>query len=351
MKKTVNIIFIVSFLIIISVPFIFFCLRIKTDVKKGEKKMSLNFKRDYPLKSELIKTYTLFEENVLKIDPIPNKVVTVDNGWRFLGDSFSNPLSESIGKINFTTEELIKLENRLLYRKKWFKDRNIKMYIAVAPNKHTYYRELLPFGQSLKKTKMQQLDSLCKSNNINYINLGDDFPEKGDQLLYYKTDTHWNQFAGLYAYNTTAKKLKLDLKNLNCQTYTLTDFDVTLSDTIQIGDLNDMLKKPHEEKYIVLTPKTAPKAIKKTSIYPIPDNYINAPKLYEARFTSERNEYKLLVFHDSYMGYYQKHLKENFGKTTFIWDHSFNEKVIESEQPDIFYHEILERQVDLLLEY
>ncbi len=352
MEKTINKIFIFTFLAIIAVPFIFFCLRIKTDVKEGEKKMSLNFKRNFPLKSELVNTYTSFKENVLKTDPIPNKVITVDDGWRFLGDFFSNALSESIGKINFTSEELKQIEERLLFRKSWLEKRDIKMYIAVAPNKHTYYRELIPYRQSYKKTKMQQLDSLCSKNNINYINLGSDFPKKSEQILYYKTDTHWNDYAGLYAYNTTAKRLNKDFSKLNCQNYSLTDFDISYSDVIKIGDLNDMLKIPHEEKFIVLDNKNEAKAKKESDkLYSIPVDYTKDPDLYETKFTNQINDYKILVFHDSYMGYYQKHLRENFGKSTFIWDHAFNEEIIEAEQPDIFYHEILERQIDHLLDY
>jgi len=351
MKNTIHKIFILTFILAISLPLLLFCFRVKTDVKKGERKISLNFKRNFPLKSELVKVFTMFEEDFFKIDPITGKVMSVDNNWKFLGDDFSNALSESIGKINFTNEELKKIEERLLFREKWLNERNIKMYIAVAPNKHTYYRNLIPLRQSHKKTKMQQLDSLCKKNKINYIDLGADFPKKSDQPLYFKTDTHWNQFAGLYAYNTTSKRLRKDFPDLNCQTYSLKDFDVVYTDSVKVGDLNLMLKKPYEEKYAFLKPKFEIRAKKGTNIYTIPENYTKPPDLYESRHLSTVNNYKLLVFHDSYMGCYQNHLIENFGKTTLIWNHSFNEKIIENEQPDIFYHEILERQIDFLLDY
>jgi hypothetical protein len=44
-----------------------------------------------------------------------------------------------------------------------------------------------------------------------------------------------------------------------------------------------------------------------------------------------------------------KFLSESFGEAVFVFSHTFNKKLIKSEQPDIVLQIVTERNVDLLL--
>ncbi len=352
MKKTGVYIFIILFSIIISIPLVFFALRLKVDAPVGEKKMSLNFERNFPLKSELINTFSYIKESFFQKNPLPRKVISVKNDWRFLSNVYSDALSESKGIIRFNNSELKLLEERLLFRKKWLSEKGIKLYIAIAPNKHTVYGDLIPIRQSTKKTKMQQLDSLCKVNNIDYINLGKQFPEKSEKLLYFKTDTHWNEYGAFHGFKETIEQISKDFPNSKFNQFKINELTEIKGDTYFAGDLNKILKKENNEIYTAfLINKNQQKAFQQNKQINIPKYFKKDPTKYEKRWASDMNNLSVLIFHDSFYHGLEKFIVENFKNTVSVWDHKFNEQIILSTKPDILFHEILERDIDELLKY
>ena len=337
-------------LIILFTPMIFTIMGIKTEpTTENEKKISLNFKRNFPLKEDLFKLYRDVKVNFFKTDPIPNRVIDLNNGWKFLGNDFSNALSESKGLLNFSQKELNVLKTKLAERKNWLDKQNIKFYLAVAPNKHTYYGDMIPIKKKNKPTKANQVDSLCNLLGINYIDLGSKFPKDKSLRLYHKTDTHWNDYGGFFAYQATFEAFERDFKNTNFNTYKLEDLELVINNE-PIGDLNGMLFLKKSEDYIRLKFKTPYKARLLEKKLSIPFKYNKDPKKYETRYETDINDLKILIFNDSFFGYYSKYLKENFGNSVFIWNYKFDKEIIASEKPDILYHEILERDLDVLLE-
>ncbi len=351
MEKKITIVFIIICVVIVSIPLVLVNLRIKVDpVDKNERKISMNFRRNFPLKADLLKIYTDFKTNVFEVDPIPNRVVDTKNGWRFLGNDFSYALSESKGMVVFSPEELATLKKNLIEKKKWLNERHIVFYLAVAANKHTIYGDMIKIKKSKKKTKFQQLDSLCKTIGVNFINLQEDFPEKSDQQLYHKTDTHWNGYAAHYAYLTSMKAITKDFDQYTLNSYTMEDVE-PYTTYEKAGDLNIMLMDKEMEGFTFLRFKNPEKSVLQPDALPVPSDYHNLPKFYEARYHNDttNNDLKILVFHDSFFPYYQKYFRETFDDAVFIWNHKFHKNVIETEMPDIFYHEILERDLDVLL--
>ena len=119
MQNTIIKVFITICLVLIMIPFVFVILKIKVDpVNKMEKKISLNFKRNFPLRSDLFKIYANYKHTFFQAEPIPYGVIDTKNGWKFLGNKFSNALSESKGLIVFTPLEIETLKSNLLAKKK-----------------------------------------------------------------------------------------------------------------------------------------------------------------------------------------------------------------------------------------
>ena len=353
MKNRIQTTFIIFFCLIITTPLILFALKIKVEpTNKGDKKISLNFKRDFPLKSDLFQLYSNIKKNIFNAPAIPSLVIEPGNGWLFLGNSFenANAMSESKGILVFTKKELNTLKNNLHKKKKWLDENNIKMYISIAPNKHSVYGDMIPIKKSNRKTKLEQADSICKLLNIDFINLGNKFPQENEKPLYYKTDTHWNDLGAFYAFQATYNTIKEDYPNSLFKPYTLDSLSLITSKTSYVGDLNGMLKNKRTENSFSLNFKTKQTSIVQEKRLTLPLNYNKNPHNYESRFMSDINKLKIIIFHDSFMPFYSKYIKENFGETLFIWSHKFNEELIKSEKPDIIYYEIVERNIDLLLE-
>jgi len=353
MKNRIQKTFIIIFSLIIATPLILFATGVKIEpTNKGDKKISLNFKRDFPLKADLFQLYSIIKKNIFIAPTIPSLVIESENGWLFLGNSFEDAkaMSESKGLLVFTKKELTILKANLLNKKKWLDKNNIKFYIAIAPNKHSVYGEMIPIKQYNRKTKLEQVDSICNSLNIDFINLGNKFPKNQKRPLYYKTDTHWNDLGAFYGFQATYEAIKKDYPSTTFKPYTLDSLNLTVSESVYVGDLNGMLKNKRTENHFSLNFKTPQNSTILEKRLPIPLNYNKNPNQYESRFMNSINKLKIIILHDSFMPFYSKYIKENFGETLFIWNHRFEKELIQSEKPDILYYEIVERSIDILLE-
>lgn len=351
MRKKITILYVILFLGIVCIPLILFALQIKVEPQnKGEKKISLNFKRNFPLRDDLFKVYAQLKTNVIDTETLPNSVVTCENDWKFLGNKFSNALSESKGILVFNKAELERIKNNLLEKKKWYKKEGINLYITIAPNKHSIYGDLIPIQKRNRKTKVEQIDSICQSLGIKFLNLKADFPKDSKTRLYHKTDSHWNHLGGFYAYKSTLDLISKDFKNTSFRKYTIDDIKLNTY-WAEIGDLNGMLfiKKNEEFIDIDLSDNQAFTFTQGEKKLKAPFNYRFSDKYYEERYHSDVNDLKIIVFRDSFFGAYYKFIAENFGNSLFIWWHNFNPKLIKNEKPDIVCYEIVERNIDLFL--
>ena len=351
MRKKITVVYMVVFLGIICTPLILFALQIKVEPQnQGEKKISLNFKRNFPLRDDVFKIYSQIKTKIIDTETIPNSVVTCEDGWRFLGNKFSNALSESKGILVFNDDELERIKNNLLEKKNWFEKEGIKLYITIAPNKHSIYGDLIPIQKRDRKTKMEQVDSICKSLGINFLNLKKDFPKNNKTRLYHKTDSHWNHLGGFYAYKSTLDLISKDFESSRFKKYTINDIELNPY-WAKIGDLNGMLfiKKNEEFIDIELANNNTFTFVQNKKKLKAPFNYRFSDKYYEERYSSNINNLKIIVFRDSFFGAYYKFIAENFGNSLFIWWHNFNPQLIRTEKPDIVCYEIVERNIDLFL--
>jgi len=353
MRKKIILLFSIVSLLFISTPICLFIFGVKTSVKIGEKKMSLNFKRNFPLKSELIDLYFYNKKVFIKTNPLPRKAVQAKNGWKFLGDYPDNALSESKGIVTFSKKEIEILKKNLIYRKNWLEERGIKMYLAIAPNKLTVYGDMIPIEKKSNLTKKEQLDSLCRIHNITYIDLGKNLQNTNKELLYYKADTHWTDFAGYEAFKVSINQIQQDFPKHQFKKYPINELYINYNDpkraSKEFGDLNRILGIDEIEKYITFNFKVKQPAYRTSKKHQAPNNYTIDPRLYSTQWKSPTNSLKAVILHDSFLGAYQDYMYNNFGTTTRVWDHSFNEDLISEENPDIFYHQIVERKIDVLL--
>lgn len=298
------------------------------------------YKDNFVLKNWLFRSYYFIQNDFFGVDPIPQKVVQGTNGWLFLGDSYSNVITESKAIVSFEKEELNQIKTMLLKKKAWLDERNIDFYVAVAPNKHSIYGEELPIKKGNKTTKLEQLKAILESEDLDFIDLSDAFPDKPKRRLYHKTNTHWNDYGAYWGYK--ALFVKIMEKYPSLEMLNLEDFEMVTEISNQ-EDLTGMLGINIEEERIILN-NSNEIAQKISSTLPIPPNKKN----YVFHYSSIINQIKVLTFRDSFFTTLMKFMKENFGESVYIWDR-FSEGVVEAEKPNIVIWEIVERDLDLLL--
>ncbi|MBB6454562.1 hypothetical protein HNQ94_003051 [Salirhabdus euzebyi] len=301
---------------------------------------------NFGFRDKLIKWNNVIKVKYLKTSPI-NRVLIGKDGWLFYNDE---GVTEDYRGVNhFDDIELETIKSNLEERKKWLEAQGIKFYITVAPNKHTIYPEYLP--SNIKKHKEEsRLDQL-----INYLEYNSDIDiidlrktlikNKGEENLYRKNDTHWNDLGAFYAYSEIVNVIGEDFENikpLSIGKYSL-NYSSGGGDLAFMLSMNDILL----EERINLDPtfKSAVKDIEiDKSIYPNPNRLVVKGN------ESISNSYKLLMFRDSFSNALIPYLSENFSSSIYVWDYAFNTDIIQHEKPDIVIHELAERYLHALLD-
>lgn len=348
MIKIANRCFISIYIIIISLPICFSLLKIKVNTNKDEP-VGFNYKKSFPFKNNYLSTYKFIKHNIFKTQSLPNSVIETKDNWLFLGNHFSEALSESKGIIVFNEHQLKIIKQNLSKKKEWLDKHNIKFYLSIAPNKHSIYGDKISISKSTKNTKLEQVKKICQSLNINFIDLSLKFKDTNEEVLFYKTDSHWNHLGSYYAFLTTIEAISKDFPSTNFKHLNIKTLKAKKVES-QTGDLNNILGiGTKENKYILVPKDSTAKLNRLPNKLKVPINYTHKNSDYENRFYSGTNKLKILGFRDSFFTAYNHLMADNFGKSTFIFWHNFNENLILEEKPDIVYYEIVERNIDILL--
>lgn len=369
-----------GFLLIITLPFILFLFGVKmgdsqTENRSLKEKPTLQWKAaDFPtfaskgigllsavidyknefndfyedhfvFKPLFFSTYYQLQTNVFHTDPIPQKVVKGNDGWYFLGNSYSDVILESKGISYFSKSELEKISQNIDERTAWLNQQGIEYYLSVAPNKHTTYSEFLPILQSEQPTKLSQLKELFFNSHINFVDLSEDLHKHLDQRLFEKTGSHWNGLGGYYGYKTLVKHINTQFPGVGA----IGSQDFTIShDTVYQEGLTKMLAINIMEEKLNLNINN-PQASQIARRLEVPSTYSGLPEDYEKRYSCPNKPLKVLVFRDSFSNCLLNPMSETFGESVFIWSYIFDPNLILEEKPDIVISEIVERNVDVLL--
>ncbi|NOU66237.1 hypothetical protein GC096_19540 [Paenibacillus sp. LMG 31461] len=306
------------------------------------------FNDNFALRNQLLKINNYTKVKFLHISPNP-LVVVGKNDWLFYtGNKAPESMDDYKGVVRFSDDELWTIKNNLEERKEWLNQKGITYLFCIAPNKQTIYPEYLP--SNIKKinieTRMDQLvDFLNQYSNIDVLDLRKVLIEnKGKDMLYFKTDTHWNEYGAYLGYQEILKRLSNIYPNM--QPIQISTFTLTKSNGSG-GDLANMLvmKNQFNDDYIHLSPqyKTFAKDIKvKTNLYPNPESLVT-------KQTNDLSLPNLLMFRDSFSTSLIPLLSEHFNKSIYIWDHKLDAKIIEMDKPNIVIEEIVERLIPSLL--
>jgi len=303
------------------------------------------FKDNFAFRDILIRLYRNIKLGLLITNPFPDRVVIGREGWMFLGDYSSSTIKETKGLSVFSDRALELITKNIAESIRLCDSAGIGLYLAIAPEKGTVYGNFLPIIQSRRPTKLQQVKKQLNKIGFPLMDLKDNFKQLQNPAIYYKTDSHWNEFGEFYGYQTLMLHIKKDFPSLDI--LQINDFTI---DTIfnHQGDLAKLLFLPGTERKYVFTVDNTRDIIEIGKKYSVPESYPFKPSTYERRSGNTSQELKVLVFHDSFFREFPKFLAPSFKETVFIWS-VWDKKIILNEKPDIVIFEITERNLDLLL--
>lgn len=132
--------------------------------------------------------------------PDLGKCILGKDDWLFLGDNYENTISYLTGSKTRTPEDIKNQVNLFKRIQASVEKRGAKFFVLLGPNKSTIYPEFLP-ELIIKSPRITP--RVCEAASKAGIKIFDpsDFliQNKSKGLLYYRTDTHWNQLGTFLA--------------------------------------------------------------------------------------------------------------------------------------------------------
>jgi hypothetical protein len=303
-------------------------------------------------------TYTgnLLKLKLFGVSPVP-KVIVGKEGWLFQARKNKDPgdagYFPSIQP--FTTSELEEWRKKLGQRHQWLARRGIYYLLIPVPDKSTIYPEFLPdsLRPFYRDSRLDQLvDYLEKHSTIPVLDLRKALlAAKKESVIYYKTDSHWNEYGACIAYGEIIKHLasvletKIKIKTAGkIQPMPVSDLRIRIKKREQSGgNLAIMLALQDtvfREKRIKLRHRTPYRARN----VPVPGNY-NLPSVKPAvRERPDADFPKTVMFHDSFARKLKPFLSRHFSRIVYLrdWGFHFHAFIIEAETPKIVLDEVAE---------
>lgn len=296
--------------------------------------------------------------NLLALDGrIENpKAFVGKNDWLFYKGAFSVELYQN--KLLFQEKDYPLIQRNLEAQQQWLKAHNIKYFLLIPPNKEDLYDEYLVSG--IKKGIAPSKDRIAlvidylQASRAAFIPI---YPlsamkkarNETDELLYYKTDTHWSPYGAYLGYMELMQQVRHSFSDLPILVKANMDF--SQKKKYANGDLALMLNLDYTERmkhvwYI------EPRPIGGWHYGITEERKQTASTPHYLRTINPRGKYKVMVFRDSFTIALQPYLSETFHEVIYFWDHRmdhYREEIL-AEKPDIVIVEVLSRhaQVPLL---
>ncbi len=274
---------------------------------------------------------------------IVNNVAIGKDGWLFYTNDGS--LADMKREIHYTDEERKDICDAQQQAKDYLEAQGISYYLVIAPDKHTVYPEFLPdslqgyVGESRFDGLLQALTTQTDVPVIDTRQAVID--EKVNHTVFYKTDTHWNEYGAFAGYTQIINRIAQDFPNVRI--ITRDDCTVTENPDWQKGDMADFIGQADvlRDTDVIFTVKDS-NLVRLETKYP------------ETSQDPERDIIQLVnpdhpelpsavVFRDSFCRMLYPMLADSFSKVTFVWTTSVLDYVVQGEKPDLVIMEYVER--------
>lgn len=342
--KSVQYIFVGSFILLLVLPIIFLNTKDFYSVKENRKLASFpnikngnisifeqidNYISDrFGFKNYFVVINTAINRNIFHLQ-YTNRVLYGKDGWLFYIDKNDGDNLSDFQKTNLLDEDSIKIfVDQIVRRAEWCEKNGIKFIFLIAPNKHSVYPEYYPYERPEGPTRTDQIVANLPDSLRNYFIFPRDYliSKKSDIIkpLYYETDTHWNSLGAYYAYEILSQRVQECFPHIN---YPQVQYKVNFKESAG-GDLPPLLGLKSHGKLteFIIEPESGGKNINK-----------DLPAA--------------LIFRDSFFTHIEPFASTLFSKTEYVWQAlgESDKGYIMRNKPDIIIWEITERRISNII--
>ncbi|NUM43073.1 MAG: hypothetical protein HUU38_00090 [Anaerolineales bacterium] len=265
-------------------------------------------------------------------DRVFPKTIVGDEGWVFYRaekslDDYQNaiPLSET---------DLTEIQTNLDALASAYAARGIQLLVVIVPDKATIYGDYLPPEIPIlgAESRLDQLTAYLAAHGTPLLDLRPALrAARETQQVYFKTDTHWNDYGAYVGYTEM-------LRALGLEPFPLDAFDVK-SAGLKLLDLSrNMGTNILEERIDLLAPDDAVRYRK----LPLADG-----RNLTLTYHEDQSLPRAVIYHDSFFFQLIPMFAPHFRQITFIPHYTggeiWNLDWVEEEQPDIVIIEFAER--------
>ena len=306
-----------------SVPSLLNNGQLNTNISQDvEDYMSKNF----GFRQELLQLHAEISMNIFDASPI-TQVVKGEDGFLYYEDT----VNDYLGLTEFNEREKFQIKHTLELIDEYVKSQGKEFLFLMAPNKNSLY-DFMP-ASYIKLNQNQESYELLKELNENiYLDLFQLFNKQQD-ILYYKTDSHWNNQGALLVYNSVLDKLSKEHDN----------FSSYKQETEYMkGDLYNKIfpKKGKNEETIIYDKEKRYTYLTKTRNHEQP--YIET--------FNEKADGSLLMFRDSFANNLIDYFSDAYKYAIYDKSSSYNLDQINTYNADTVIIELAQRNVSMLQE-
>lgn len=283
------------------------------------------------LREYIVTAFNVTDIALLKDVNGTNAVIGRDNNI-FYGETVDDYLGINV----MTAEQIASIADYLLDMQNKLSERGIEFAFMTAPNKATIYPELMP-GYLKPVEGERNIDLLAAAlleRGVSYIDAKSLLlSAKTTRSVYYRHDSHWNNYGAMLVYNEIAAVFGLEQR----------DPETYETDTDRMGDLHNFVypSTDYPEERIIY-----PELRAYTSVRPI--NF-DRDKIVETQ--SEANGLSMVFYHDSFGRSLQPILSECIGSLYMTSYFPYDTSCIDENKPDAVLIELVERNLDKLYEH
>jgi tetratricopeptide (TPR) repeat protein len=319
------------------------------------------YKDHFGFRNKLVYLNSYFKANWVKVSPVPHVIIGKGNWLFWTGQGL---IKDFRGLISLSTLQLETWKKNLEYKKNWLEKRSIRYLCVVAPDKQSIYPEYMPSYQNKvnKKTRFDQLlDYLKNKSDVKIIDLRPPLRgAKGNDLLYFQRDSHWNHKGAYIAYKSIMNQVLSWFPDEKMIDFHISDYEIN-------SEIISMKSRGMESTLRLYLPKipgwtlvSTPSfrfispCAKKLELFKKAGNSGPFAKALEP-FAKEcpNSNLSAIVIRDSMFTEVEPFLSENFNSILYLWplsrwkayDNKYLKGYVEKIKPDIVIEEIGERML------
>ena len=227
-------------------------------------------------------------------------------GWYFF--QLDNSMENFQNLHVFSLEELQRNLKHLVALRDACESNGIRFYYMILPDKNKIYGEMVPYFTKIRPDSesraAQWVRYIRENSDIKVIYPVEEFKKlKNRELIYYKTDTHWNKAGAYYGYQELFKVLQKEFPRLQCR-----------------KPWKVLIEKGHRGDMNVLSPDFVPQD-KTHYNCPVPEppfQKIHNQKI-DYDFSNPSGTYSLFLLRDSFSNNLLPFLYSSFNRVRSTW--------------------------------